>query len=187
VPPASAARLKVNAPAGAQGHDRERPPPHPPRPDDDDEGPLLLRLSLGIEASFVRAFGLSKLRHPSYATFDIGYRPDGDLAIVLRLASWLPYSPYASQFLGAGVSYRFEPDGMFLTGLVGLGMVSSVSPKFEERLQGLAAQFDLGQQWPVSAALAFAVGVHFELATPWLGVYSATDFAAGMFVALAYR
>ncbi|HEY2736674.1 MAG TPA: hypothetical protein VGI70_21890, partial [Polyangiales bacterium] len=184
--PARSDRLRAKGPPAVQGHDHEHPLPRPTRPDED-EGPLLMRLSLGIEASIARAYDVTSLRRPSYASFDIGYRPGGDLAIVLRLQSWLPYSPYASQFLGAGVSYRFDPEDMFLTGVIGVAMVSSVSPKFEERLQGLAGQFDLGQQWPLSAALAFAVGVHFELATPWLGVYQATDFGAGMFVALAYR
>jgi hypothetical protein len=181
-PPPPAAK---HAPPVVQGHDRERAPPRAPI--DRDESPLLLRLSLGIEASFARFLDKNTLRRPTYASLDLGVKPCGHLGFLLRLASWLPYAPHALQFLGAGVDYRFSPEGMFFTGALGIAVRGKLSPKFNERLQGLAAQFDLGQQWPLTAALAFAVGVNLHVATPWLGAYDATEFGAGMFVAAAYR
>jgi hypothetical protein len=191
-PPAALVAPAVSAPPPPaahapprQGHDLERPPP---RGADDDEGHLSLRLSLGLQAALLGIGSDLSLRRPSFASFDIGYAPCTHWVLLLRAASWLSFGSYVSQFIGAGFSYLFSAAGnMFVTGALGIALHEGSNPQYEWGLQGLAAQLDLGQQWPVSATSSLGVGAHFEVATHWLGTSSLTDFGVGLFVSAAYR
>lgn len=117
----------------------------------------------------------SKLRLPAFAHLDLGYAFSESLGVLARVSTWLSYDPFGITFLGVGVMHGFEPDGMFITGLVGLAFED---PDFgiqgDEEREGLAFHFDLGQRFIVADQLYFGVGAHFELGTP-LGA-SALEF-----------
>jgi hypothetical protein len=151
----------------------------------------MVRLSLGVQAGLLREGGATQLRKPTFASLDLGYAPTRHLVLLLRVSSWLAYEPYALQFVGAGASYYFAPDGMFVTGVVGMSVLddhAGLPGDSGEPVQGLSVQVDVGQQWALGPRFAFSVGAHAELGTPWLrGVVEATDIGVGIFVALSYR
>jgi hypothetical protein len=169
--------------AAQQGHDHERPPA---RAGEVEAGKLLLRLSLGLQAGLLGIGSELQLMHPSFASFDIGYAPWEQWALLLRVSSWLSFGSYVSQFIGAGASHMFLGN-MFLSAALGVGLHEGSYPYFKYSFQGLAAQLDVGQEWSLSSAFNFAVGAHFEAATHWLGTSSATSVGAGLFVSASYR
>jgi hypothetical protein len=164
---------------------------HAPAAESDDRelGRWMVRLGLGFQAGFTRLDGDSTLRRPSLAMLDLGYAPISRLVLLLRVSSWLSYDPFAFQFIGLGANYLLGIDGMFVTAVVGLSIVNDelVSSSYQGRIQGLSAQIDVGQQWPISSIFGFSVGAHFEVGTPWLGNLSITHFGAGLFAALSWR
>jgi hypothetical protein len=168
-----------------QSHDLERPVLGA-RNADADAGKLLLRLSLGLQAALLGISSELQLMHPCFASFDIGYAPWAHWALLLRVSSWLSFASYVSQFVGAGVSYWFSAN-MFVSTALGVAMHQGSQPHYDYSFQGLAAQLDLGQEWPLSAVFNFAVGAHFEGATHWLGNSSVSDFGMGLFVSASYR
>jgi hypothetical protein len=169
--------------------DAERAPPADAA--NPEQGPWLVRLSLGIQAGLLRQSGATQLRKPTFANLDLGYAPTRHVILLLRVSSWLAYEPYALQFVGAGASYFFAPDGMFVTGVLGVSVLddrAGLPGDSGEVVQGLSAQVDVGQQWALSQHLGFCLGAHIEVGTPWLrGVVEATDLGVGIFVSLSYR
>jgi hypothetical protein len=148
-------------------------------------------LALGIQASLIRQVGETQLRRPSFANLDLGYAPSRRLVLLLRISTWLEYEPFALQFVGAGASYFFAPEGMFVTGVLGVSVFddrAGLPGDSGEQVQGLSAQLDVGQQWALARRFVFCVGAHAEVGTPWLrGVAQATDLGVGMFVSIGYR
>jgi hypothetical protein len=128
---------------------------------------VFARAQLGVGVALLTTGDSSKLRLPSFAHLDLGYQFNEALALELRLATWLSYSDFAISFIGVGVTHGFEPEGMFVTGVVGL---SFQDPAFgisgDEERQGLAFHIDLGQKFTIADSLYFSVGGHFELGTP---------------------
>jgi hypothetical protein len=190
-PPAAAVAVAASAPAAAahvpqrQGHDGEQPPARAAEPE---AGHLTLRLSLGLQAALIGIGSELSLRRPAFASLDVGYAPWAHWALLLRVSSWLSFGSYVTQFIGAGASYLFFASAnMFVTGALGIALHEGSDPYYKESVQGLAAQLDLGQDWPISSAFDLGVGAHFEVATHWLGTSSLTDFGVGLFVSAAYR
>jgi hypothetical protein len=165
--------------------DYERLPDRGPPPEP--HGPFV-RLQLGVGVALLTTGDTSQLRLPSFAHLDLGYQFSEALALALRLGTWLSYDSFAITFVGVGVTHGFEPEGMFVTGMVGL---SFRDPAFgisgDEERQGLAFHLDLGQRFTLAQSLYFAVGGHFELGTP-LGASALefVGFGVGPFVSLRW-
>lgn len=166
--PASTFAQDVPAPARSNAADFERVPPTPPLRPPPPSGPFV-RFALGAGVALLTDGDLSDLRLPSYAHLDFGYAFSPALALTARVGTWLSFSPWALDFLGAGASFGFAPESMFVTALIG---VSFSDETFffdgEEDIQGLAVHLDLGQRWTLTGQLYFEVGAHFELGTPLL-------------------
>jgi hypothetical protein len=150
-------------------------------------GPFV-RAQLGVGVALLTTGSDSKLRLPSFAHLDLGYQLSESFAVALRIGTWLSYSDFAIAFVGVGVTHGIKPEGMFVTGMVGL---SFLDPAFgisgDEERQGLAFHIDVGQHFTLAEALYFSVGAHFELGTP-LGA-SALEFTgvgAGPFVSIKW-
>jgi hypothetical protein len=162
------------------------PPPAPKEVDTAGAGEFLIRINLGAQANFMRLNAGSTLRKPGFVSVDLGYGILPNIAVLLRAATFLSYDAYGVQFLGAGASISFAPEGMYVAGLLG---VSVLAPSFasDQRVQGLAMQLELGQRWPLPAGFDFGIGAHFELATPFAGYFTeATSFGMGLFTSLGY-
>jgi hypothetical protein len=148
-------------------------------------------LALGIQASLIRQVGDTQLRRPTFASLDFGYAPSRRVMLLLRVSTWLAYEPFALQFVGAGASYFFAPDGMFVTGVLGMAVFDDqpgLPGDSAEQVQGFSAQLEVGQQWALSPRFMFCVGAHAEVGTPWLrGVAQATDLGVGLFTSIGYR
>jgi hypothetical protein len=139
----------------------------------------------------MRQTGATQLRRPSFVNLDLGYAPTRRVTLLLRVASWLAYQPFAVEFVGAGASYFFAPDGMFVTTVVGVSVFddhAGLPGDSGEQVQGLTGQLEVGQQWDMSQFLAFTVGAHLEVGTPWLhGKTQATDLGVGIYAAIGYQ
>ena len=171
---------------------RMRDDEQPPAAETNSERQLwLVRLSLGIQANLMRMSGANRLRKPTFANLDLGYSPVPRLTLLLRVGSWLPYEPFALQFVGAGASYMFASEGIFVTGIVGMSVLDDqfgLPGDSGEAVQGVTAQVELGQQWNLSRLFTFTIGAHAELGTPWLrSDLTATDVGVGMFAAIGYH
>ena len=169
--------------------DDEQPPPAVDAPD---RHPWLVRLALGVQASLLhQENGGNKLRKPAFAMLDLGYSPTTRLTLLLRLASWVSYKPFALQFVGAGASYMFAPEGIFVSGVVGMSVLDDrfgLPGDSGEAVQGVTAHIELGQRWNMSPLFTFTIGAHGEVGTPWLhSDLSMTDVAIGLFAAVGYH
>lgn len=168
-PPIAAPPSQPEPPAAATPHfasmrDDERAPVKLPPPEP--HGPFV-RAQLGVAVALLTTGDESQLRLPSFADLDLGYQFSEALALELRLGTWLSYDKFGITFVGVGVTHGFEPDGMFVSGVVGLAFED---PAFgisgDEERQGLAFHIDLGQNFTLAESLYFSVGGHFELGTP---------------------
>ena len=179
-PPAPAAPAR-----SARVRDEERlpqvlPPPEP-------HGPFV-RAQLGVGVALLTTGDDSQLRLPSFAHLDLGYQFSEAFALAVRVGTWLSYDKFGIAFLGVGVTHGFEPEGMFVTGVVGL---SFQDPAFgisgDEERQGLAFHLDLGQKFTLAEQLYFSVGGHFEVGTPLGGSgLEFTGIGVGPFVSLRW-
>jgi hypothetical protein len=156
------------------------PPPEP-------HGPFV-RAQLGVGVALLTTGDDSQLRLPSFAHLDLGYQFSEAFALAVRVGTWLSYDKFGIAFLGVGVTHGFEPEGMFVTGVVGL---SFQDPAFgisgDEERQGLAFHLDLGQKFTLAEQLYFSVGGHFEVGTPLGGSGLAfTGIGVGPFVSLRW-
>jgi len=158
------------------------PVTRPPPP----SGPFA-RLALGAGVALLTNGDASDLRLPSYAHLDLGYAFSPEIALNLRFGTWLSFSPFALDFIGAGASFGFAPEGMFVTVLLGVSLADeSFFIDGEEGVQGLAAHLDLGQRWTLVDQLYFELGAHFELGTPLAGEREFTSLGVGPFVSVRW-
>jgi hypothetical protein len=152
---------------------------------------VVFRAALGVEASLLTRDGPTSLRTPTFGILDLGFAPVPELVLWLRATSWFSFEPVAFQFFGLGASRLWVEEQMFASAFLGLTMLDDelgLPGGSEERVQGLAAQLEIGQLWPISSRFDFALGVRFELGTPWAGDgYDAANLAFGPFIALNYR
>ena len=169
LPTASAsAQDRVSAvPERSPSSELERPPPPAPLKPPPPSGPFA-RIALGAGVALLTDGELSDLRLPSYAHLDLGYAFSPEFALTARLGTWLSFSPFALDFIGAGASFGFAPESMFVTALIGLSFADDAFFVDGSDLQGLAVHLDLGQRWTVTGQLYFELGAHFELGTPLL-------------------
>ena len=139
-------------------------------------------LTAGAETSRILLRGWLQL--------DGGYGFTPDLAVLLRVSTWLSYDPLALHFLGAGVRLGVAPDGMFVNALLG---VSIADGEFgfqgggDESVQGLALHAEVGQSFSLADCWWFEIGAHFGLGTPLFASESKfTSIEFGPFVAVRF-
>jgi hypothetical protein len=178
-----------NAPPDAeQVADQERAPTHEviePPPG------LFVRLALGVGVGFLTAGAeASAIQLLASTQLDVGYGFTPEFAVLLRVGTWLDYNPFALHFLGAGVRFGFQPEGMFVNALLGVSIADGefgFQGSSDEDIQGLALHLDVGQRFPIVETLDFEIGAHFELGTPlFASDLEFTSIGFGPFIALRW-
>ncbi|MEY4582251.1 MAG: hypothetical protein RL701_6954 [Pseudomonadota bacterium] len=153
----------------------------------DELGPrLVLRITLGVSAALWIDGDEAELFRPASFSLMAGYAFDDHWAAVVRASTWLKTSDLANEYLGAGTLYRFAGD-MSVAATLGLAITRSGTPSdWQHRVQGFAAQIDIGQSWQVGSVLELIVGAHFQIGTPLAGEEpdNFTSFETGIFLGL---
>jgi hypothetical protein len=190
-PPPPAAAVPAAAPARPkpeQAQDHERAPDHelaeaPPG--------LFLRLAVGIGVALQTTGDVSKLRLPGSAQLDVGYGFTPDFAVLLRVGTWFSYDPFALHFLGAGIRYGVQPEGMFVNALLGASIRDlefGFQGSEDETIQGLAVHLEVGERFRIADAVDYEIGAHFELGTPlFASDLKFTSIGIGPFLALRWQ
>jgi hypothetical protein len=166
-------------PERAPTHELVEPPPG-----------FFVRLALGIGVALLTTGEVSDLRLPSSVQLDFGYGFSHEFAALLRAGSWFSYDPFALHFLGAGIRYGFQPEGMFVNALLGASISDGefgFQGSEDESIQGLALHLEVGQRFPIAEVADFEIGAHFELGTPlFASDLEFTSIGVGPFVALRW-
>jgi hypothetical protein len=192
--PARAKRPPPPPPSAAEraaAHDLERPPP-PPVVEEPQPWPVLVRLTLGVEGSIWFAGNDTKNHVPVTTAIDLGYVLSSELAILIRASTWLSAGEgdFANEFIGAGASYRFAEQTMYVTGALGLGItrVNGFSD-FHHYVQGVTLQAEFGETWGLSDHSEMALGAQFQIGTPAGGTKpdAFPSLGAGLFLAIGLR